>query len=87
MKRLLVVEDAFIGSGRGVLVSPRFTTTTPNPPRFSVRLRFPDGTERDVSASVDVAHSRGPLPPWAMYRLFDITPEEVPIGTEIWSID
>ncbi len=85
-KRLLVVEEAFVATGRGVLVLPRFTATESFAPRFPVRLRFADGTEREVSASVDVAHSRGTLAPWAMYRLFDVTPEDLPSGTELWSV-
>jgi hypothetical protein len=28
---------------------------------------------------------RGPLLPYAMYRLLGVSPEEVPEGTEIWS--
>lgn len=91
MKKLLTVEDAFVTRGSGVLVMPRFTADTPPPPsRFAVRLKLPDGTERDVFASVEVSHIRGQLAPWAMYRLDtnarDLTPDDVPIGTEIWSI-
>jgi hypothetical protein len=85
--RLLVVEDAFVAKGPGVLVMPRFTAQTPAKGKFTVRLRLPDGTERDVTAEIDVAHMRGPLPPFAMYRLHGVTPEDVPVGTEIWSVD
>jgi hypothetical protein len=85
-ERLLTVADAFVAKGPGVVVMPRFTTATPPKGRFPVQLRFPDGTARDVTAEVDVAHMRGPLPPFAMYRLHEVTPEEVPAGTEIWSV-
>ena len=87
-ERLLSVEDAFVAKGPGVVVMPRFTSADRERPKgkFPVQLRFPDGTSREVSAEVDVAHMRGPLPPFAMYRLHGVTPEDVPAGTEIWSI-
>ncbi|MBX3187706.1 MAG: hypothetical protein KF819_11850 [Labilithrix sp.] len=85
--RLLVVEDAFVAKGPGVLVMPRFSADVVKKGPFSVRLRFPGGAEREVTAEMDVAHMRGPLPPYAMYRLHGVTPEEIPAGTEIWSVD
>ena len=84
---LLSVEEAFVAKGAGVLVSPRFTAATPARGKFTVRLRFADGSSRDVTAELDVAHMRGPLPPFAMYRLHGVDPTDVPKGTEIWSID
>ena len=84
-EKLLVVEEAFVARGKGVLVTPRFTAETPRRGAFPVHLRFPDGTDRDVLAEMEVAHMRGALAPYAMYRLFDVTPEDVPSGTEIWS--
>ncbi len=86
-RRLLVVEDAFVASGRGVLVSPRVTVDDPPRASFKVKLRFANGEERETTASMDVAHMRGKLAPYAMYRLFDVKPEDVPAGTEIWSAD
>ena len=83
--RLLVVEDAFVAKGPGVLVMPRFTASAPPKGKIPVQLRLPDGTTRDVLAEVEVAHMRGPLPPFAMYRLHGLSPDEVPVGTEIWS--
>jgi hypothetical protein len=83
---LLRVEDAFVAKGAGVVVMPRFTTASAPKGAFAVELRFADGTRREVKAEVDVAHMRGPLPPFAMYRLHGVTPEEVPAGTEIWSV-
>jgi hypothetical protein len=84
--RLLVVEEAFVARGKGVLVMPRFTAETPRRGAFAVRLKFPDGTEKDVQAEMEVAHMRGALAPYAMYRLHAVTPEEVPAGTEIWAL-
>ncbi len=85
-ERLLSVEDAFVAKGNGVLVMPRFTAAAPPKGKIPVQLRRPDGTTREVEAEIEVAHMRGPLPPFAMYRLHGVTPDEVPVGTEIWSI-
>lgn len=86
-ERLLVIDDAFVANGRGVLVTPRFTTASPKKGTFALQLRFANGTVREVDAEMDVAHMRGPLPPYAMYRLHGVTTEELPPGTELWSID
>ena len=83
---LLTVSDAFVAKGPGVVVMPRFTTASAPKGKFAVELRFTDGTRREVTAEVDVAHMRGPLPPFAMYRLHGVVPEDVPAGTEIWSV-
>lgn len=83
-ERLLVVEEAFVARGPGVLLLPRFTIASPPRGTFACRLVTPDGRERTVTTSVEVAHMRGPLPPFAMYRLVDVTPDEVPPGSELW---
>jgi hypothetical protein len=82
---LLRVEDAFVAKG-AVVVMPRFTAASAPKGRFAVELRLPGGERREVTAEVDVAHMRGPLPPFAMYRLQGVAPEDVPAGTEIWSV-
>lgn len=84
-EKLLVVEEAFVTRGPGVLLLPRFTASTPPRGNFPCRLVTPDGHSRMVTANVEVAHMRGPLPPFAMYRLVDVTPDEVPPGSELWS--
>jgi hypothetical protein len=86
-RKLLVVTDAFVAGGRGVLVEPRVTVDDPPRTPFKVKLRLPSGEERETSASMDVAHMRGKLAPYAMYRLMDVQPADVPAGTEIWSVD
>jgi len=86
VERLLAVEDAFVAKGPGVLVMPRFTAAAPPRGKFAVQLRFVDGSTREATAEVEVAHMRGPLPPFAMYRLHGLAPEDVPAGTEIWSV-
>ncbi len=87
MKRLLVTEEAFVARGRGVLLAPRFTAEEQPRGTFDVVLRFPDGSERTVRAELEVSHVRGPLPPWAMIRLPDLAPDDVPPGTEVWTAD
>lgn len=86
-EKLLVVEDCFVARGPGVLVMPRFSlegARSAGEPR-TVRLVRPDGSTIDAKATVDVAHMRGALAPWAMYRLHGVAVDDVPIGTEIWS--
>ena len=85
-EKLLVVEEAFVARGKGVLVMPRFTAETPRRGVFAVRLKMPDGTMREVQAEMEVAHMRGALAPYAMYRLHVGSPEEIPAGTEIWPV-
>jgi hypothetical protein len=86
-ERLVVVKEAFVARGPGVLVAPKITLDRPAPSELRVRLRFPDGGEREATASFDVAHIRGSLPPFAMVRLLDCAPGDVPPGTEIWTVD
>ena len=83
--RLLVVEDAFVTRGRGVLLNPKVTADPAARAPFNVRLRFPNGDERATLAVYEFSHVRGPLLPFALVRLLELTPEEVPPGTEVWS--
>lgn len=87
MPRLVVVEDAFLAQGPGTVVAPRFIPSTIPSGPFEVRLRFADGGERRARASFDVMHMRGPSAPYAMVRLLGVAPEELPPGTEIWTVD
>jgi hypothetical protein len=82
---LLVVEEAFAVRGGSVQLSPRITVAqdAPRAP-FPVRLRYPDGTEREAMATFDVAHIRGPHGAFALVRLLHLDPADVPVGTEIW---
>ena len=85
--KLVVVEEAFEARGKGVLVSPRITWDRADRGPMPVRLVLPGGAERDATASIEVAHVRGPLPPYAMVRLVDLRPEDVPAGTEVWTCE
>ncbi len=86
-ERLVVVEEAFVARGRGVLIAPRFTALTPRPGTFRVQLRLPDGTTRETSAELEVAHMRGSLPPFAMVRLPELSENDVPPSTEVWTLE
>jgi len=86
MTKLLTVEEAFVARGKGVLLLPRFTAEGPQPAKLNVRLVLPDGSTRETIATVEVAHMRGALAPYAMYRLPELTPEDVPANTEVWLV-
>jgi len=85
MPLLVKVEEAFVARGRGVLVEPRFAPAAIVTGTFDVTLRFPDGTERATTASMETSHMRGALVPWAMLRLPEMSVDDVPAGTEIWT--
>ena len=79
----IVVEEAFVARGPGVLVMPRFVVKAPARGVFEVRLRTPDGGERSAKASMETMHVSGPTGTFAMLRLPELSPQEVPAGTEI----
>jgi hypothetical protein len=79
---LVVVEEAFVTRGSGVMISPRITFDGTNKP-FPVTLRLPSGEERAATAAFEVAHIRGASAPFAMLRILDLKPEDVPPGTAI----
>ncbi len=83
----IVVEDAFVARGKGVLLEPKFAPESPPKGTFEILLRYPDGNERAVKATLDFAHSRGNLAPFAMIRAFEIAESDVPKGTEVWFDD
>jgi hypothetical protein len=85
--KLMVVEEAHPGPGRGVVLSPRFVPPPSLARALTVRLKLPDGRERTASAELQVSHMRGPLPPYALLRLADVGAAEVPPGTEVWTTD
>lgn len=85
MQRLLVVQDAFAARAGGVHVLPKITLARATRAPFAITLRTPDGAERPATASLEVMHVRGPLPPFGMLRLHDLAASDVPLGSEIWS--
>lgn len=79
---LVVVQDAFVTRGSGVLVEPRITfdgTTG----EFPIVLRLPNGGERRATGVFETSHIRGGNAPFAMLRVLALNPEDVPVGTII----
>jgi hypothetical protein len=79
-----VVEDVHAARGGGVVVSPRITVHDAARGSFPVELRLPDGTRRAATATLDVAHIRGPNGAFALVRILGVGLEDVPPGTEVW---
>lgn len=87
-RRIVVVEGAFTLRGKGALIEPRLTVKEAVRGAFPVRLRLPSGEDVRTTASLEVAHVQGPGGTmFAMLRLTDLNPGEVPIGTEIWTTE
>lgn len=89
MRLLLRVGDRFELRGRGLVLTPGLPPGSATAGRLRVRLRRPDGAEREALASIELNHFNAPSLPveqrWqAMICLHDATSEEVPIGTEVW---
>jgi hypothetical protein len=80
---LVVVEEAFVTRGSGVMISPRITFDGSTHKPFPVTLRLPNGIERAANAVFEVSHIRGASAPFAMIRILDLTPEDVPPGTVV----
>ncbi len=86
-ERLLIALDAFTARGAGILLSPRITVKEPRRGPFAVTLHLPDGRHLPTTATLEVAHIRGPDGVFAMVRLPALTPSDVPAGTEVWIDD
>lgn len=80
----LVVEDAFVARGPGIVVEPRIVARAAlqEGPLRALLVR-PDGTRLETRATLDVAHLRGALDPYALVRLPDLALADVPAGTTI----
>jgi hypothetical protein len=83
LETLVVVEEAFVTRGSGVMISPRITFDGSTNKPFPVLLRLPNGEERAATAAFEVSHISGPALPFAMIRILDLTPDDVPPGTLI----
>jgi len=89
-KLLLVVEDSFQISGRGVIVapfvSPEILGTSQSGHKQQMRLVRPDGTEEIVEATFYWQH----MNPGGFHFSFFLKQgkkEQVPPGTEIWLLE
>jgi hypothetical protein len=85
-RRLIVVEDRFAISGRGVVLKPdvpfELLWTTGD---VAVELRLPDATTRAVTAQAWLEHVRvvGKILPRPR-GLTLMLPDAVPVGTAVW---
>ncbi len=83
-----MVEGGFTLRGKGTLIEPRFTVKEAVRGAFPVRLRLPNGEDLRTVGSLEVAHVQGPGGTmFAMLRLTELKPEDVPVGTEIWTAE
>jgi hypothetical protein len=88
-RRLLVVEDAFIIKGRGLVLVPGFIPQDHE--RFRVgdpiTQRRPDGSS--LAWRMDgIELVMGPVPRYDLHILLTgLDKDDVPIGTEVWSAD
>ena len=80
---LLVVEEAHPARGGDVVLAPRIVVHGPAGPPFPVRLELPDGSSREATAALDVAHIRGPNGAFALVRLVGLTVDDAPPGTRV----
>jgi hypothetical protein len=88
-RRLLVVEDSFLIKGRGLVPLPGIVPQGKE--RFRVRdpilLKRPDGSTRGWQIDgLELIHSVTPRED-VVILLKGLGKEEVPIGTEVWSVD
>lgn len=87
-KLLLVVEDAFDISGRGLIVVPGPTLEDyDGPSEVAVLLKRPDGS----TARTTLHYTRAFLIPTPAIRRWELVlrgaaKSDVPIGTEIWTV-
>ena len=79
-----VVEEAFVARGPGVLLMPRITASEAlTCGKLVASIHRPDGRVLEARASLDIAHIRGTLDPYAMVRLGELTPEDIPCGSVV----
>lgn len=86
---LLVVEETFAITGRGLIVAPDVDLGAEGQRRITVELRRPDGTVVRAEALAQVPMV-SPLQPAGrrlrhMLRFAGLTKSDVPIGTEVWT--
>ena len=87
-RHLFTVEDAFAIRQRGVIVVPGITPEDGEVFRIGdpLELRRPDGTRRRTTiAGIEMFGRRDLTAPVPILLPKDITKDDVPIGTEVWS--
>jgi hypothetical protein len=84
---LLTVTDALPARTAGVLLMPRIEAEKTDRSMFRVVLRLPNVPETlETSATFDFPHVMGPSAPRVVLRLPELSPESIPIGTEVWRL-
>ena len=88
-KRLLTVADTFPLEGLGVIISPALLESEYGGAKsIKVTLRRPGGRETLAEAKLHIPLGTGPgRDRFYLSLLVGITRKDVPIGTEIWTID
>jgi hypothetical protein len=88
---LFVVEDAFVIKGRGLVPIPGILTQGDERFRVGDPLLFrrPDGTCLEWKiGGIEMIHATPPRPRnEVVFLLKDLGRDDVPIGTEVWSVD
>jgi hypothetical protein len=86
MRLLVIVEDAFAISGRGVVIAPDVDLGDGSPRQLTVELRRPDGTSCVAEAVAQVPFVDPPRAPVLRHvlRFAALGKSDLPIGTEIW---
>jgi hypothetical protein len=85
---LLTVTETFAIRGRGVLVAPPLDASEARRERFAVELRTPSGERATVMAFSQIPFFNPPRPvPEAWVTLLGISKDEVPICSEVWTLD
>lgn len=88
MRLLVVVEQTFAITGRGLVIAPVLPVAEARQARLSLEIRRPDGTRQRVEAIAQVPFSNPPPPvPATHLMLLDVVKDAVPAGTEIWTAD
>jgi len=88
MRRLLVVEDTFLITGRGLIVMPPLPASEARPTRFAVETRRRDGTCQRGEAFAQVPFiTPSPAVPAAHLVLLGLTKDQGPIAAEVWTAD
>jgi hypothetical protein len=90
-RRLFVVEDTFLIKGRGLVPVPRLVPHAEE--RFRVGdhivLKRPDGSRLEWTiGGIEIISASPPRPRTDLVILLkDLNKEDVPIGSEVWSVD
>ena len=87
---LLVVEETFAISGRGLIIAPDVDLGEAHQRHVNVELRRPDGTRVCAEAIAQVPFVNPPRNvshPRHVLRFVRLGKADVPVGTELWTTD